>query len=680
MAQDYAADLLGGGLATAVAPQGKPKDYASDLLGGSAEAPKETFSANLKKSAEENAAGADFSTLTKAAMVDDPETKLRIFAKARFPKLSENDALSRYGIVDGEILYLDDEGKIHSETPSGLKNFAAGIVADAPSIAGGIAGAVAGAPAGPAGVIGLGALGAAGGKGYGKTIANIAFDEPQTVTGNLKEMGKSALFEAGGNLLGLGFAKALTRGAARDVAKLDPSQVSDIENKAKAIGVELNVPQKTNLPSQKAKFDVLASMPTSRDIIAQNAEKQARQANDAAERFIGKVSKVADVDEAGTQARDAAKKVIAKLTQERSDAARPLYKQAFTDFQEFSEDQAAKLAQLRTSPSFRDAEKVAARLYQDDLATMGAKEMPQASALRDLHYTKLALDKLIGDAATGGYNKTSRGALIGLKNQLLSVMDEASPAYRQARETFSHMTPNIVSVQDGIISKVAGLKDEQALEAARMVFSDGRSPAAVERMRNLFMKSGLQEDWNTLLAAHLRDTFSKAGREFKSGGGALEQAPNWRAMLVGNPRQYRLMEKSMSPQQFKAFNDMMDVFEAMGRTAGAGKGSQTMTRQEGARLLRDEAGAGVMGQSAAVLSPQTMGARLKDWLTEVRLGNHAEKLAEVMTSPDGIKRLKELKRLSPNDQRFIAAASALFGISLNPANKPADKPAEQTQQ
>ena len=48
-----------------------------------------------------------------------------------------------------------------------------------------------------------------------------------------------------------------------------------------------------------------------------------------------------------------------------------------------------------------------------------------------------------------------------------------------------------------------------------------------------------------------------------------------------------------------------------------------------------------------------------------------------MTSPDGIKKLKELKRLSPNDQRFLAGASALFGIELKPADKPADPGAAQ---
>jgi hypothetical protein len=673
MGQDYAADLLGG---SKEQPASRSTDYASDLLGGSKTQKPERFSENLKARARETEGSADFAPLVKASMVDDPHTKLKIFAKSRFPKLDEKEAISRYGIVDGEVYYVDDDGKVKNETASGLKNFAAGMVADSPAIAGGVAGSVLGAPGGPALMALGGAMGAEAGAGYKKVIANLALDEPQTVGGNAGSMLGEGLFSAGGNLVGLAFAKAITRGAARDIAKLDPAKVAEIDKKAAAEGIDLNVAQRTNLPSTKAKYDVLASMPTSRDIVAEHAAKQADQASNAAEKFINRVSKVADVDEAGTQARDAAKKVISKLTQERSAAASPLYRKAFTEFAEFSEPQLEHLAQLRTSPTFKDAERLAKRLYADDLATMGEKEMPQAGALRDLHYTKLALDKLIGDSATGGYSKTARGQIIGLKNELLKVMDDASPTYAKARETFSHMTPNIVSVQDGIISKVAGLKDEQALTAAREVFSDGRSPAAVERMRSLFVKSGLEDDWNALLASHLRETFSKAGQETMAGG-AVNQSPKWRAALVGNPRQYRLMEKAMSPQQFGAFNDMMDVFEAMGRTASAGQGSQTMTRQEGTRLLRDEAGSGLAGQTANLLSPQNFGSRAGQWLAEVRLGNHAEKLAEVMTAPDGIKRLRELKRLSPNDQRFIAGASSLFGISLRQANKAANAGGEQ---
>jgi hypothetical protein len=666
---DYASDLLGG-----EKPKAAPMtDYASDLMGPTKQP---SFGESLAKKREEREGSADFGTLTKASMVEDPQTKLRIFSKARFPKLDEKEALSRYGVVDGDVLYVDDDGKIRSETANGIKNFAAGTVANLPAIAGGIAGSVAGAPGGPPGVIGLGALGAAGGKGYGKVVANLAFDEPQTVSGNLKDMGTEAIFEAGGNLVGVAFAKALTRGAARDIGRFDAAKIAAITAKAQAQGIDLNVAQSTDLPSLKAKYDVLASMPTSRDILAEDAVKQSKQAYDATERFLAKISPVDGLDEAGAQARQGAKKVIAELTKERAAAASPLYKKAFEEFQGIPPEFKQAVDELSSRPSMQQASRLAARIAKDEGRIL---ENPQNSLI-GMHYTKLALDKMIGDDAKGGFSKTSRGALIGLKKELVEMMDHFSPTYKQARETFTHFTPNIQSVEDGIISRVAGLGDEQAFKAAQMMFGGNTSPVAVDRAKRLFDKAGLKGDWDAMLRAHLQDTFEMAGREFKTTGGAIQQASNWRIAMAGNPRQYRVLEKAMDPVQWRAFNDLSDVFEAMGRTAGAGAGSQTMTRQEGGRLLRNDAGSGIVGQAANLLSPQNFGTRASAWLSEVRLGNHAEKLAEIMTSPDGIKKLRDLRKLSPNDQRFIAGASSLFGISLRQANKaanPAGKEAEQ---
>jgi hypothetical protein len=613
---------------------------------------------------------ADFKTLTKAAMVDDAETKLRIFAKARFPK--DPEAVHRYGIIDGEVIYLGDDEKLYRESPkgflSGAKEFAAGVSGAALPIAGGAIGGSVAAPG--LGTVAGAVMGAAGGEAARKLLGGLVFDEPATTEGVLKSMAAEGAWSLGGALVGKGLVKWLNRRSARDLARLDPAAADDLVRKAQAQGIDLNVAQKTNLPSVKGTYDVLATHPASKDIIQEAAEKTARQADDAVERFLRGVSPVEGLDEAGTAGRNAAKKVISALTKERADAASPLYRRAFSEFDEFTPELGARLAKLRTSPSFRHAERVAKTLYEDDLAILKPSEMPVASALRDLHYTKLALDKLIGDSATGGYQKTSRKALIGLKNELLSVMDEASPNYKQARGIFGHLSPNIESVQDGVIARIAGLGDEQALKGGQMLFNPQQSPTAVARARELFTKAGLGDDWNAMLKSYLADSFEKAGREFATKGGQLHQAPNWRAALVGNPRQYRVLEKAMDPQTFQAFNDLTDVLHAIGRTAQAGTGSQTAGRLVALKELERQSGAGAIGQVAGLASPQTIGQRILQWQAEVRLGHHAEKLAEIMTSPDGQKRLRELSKLSPGSEQFITKAGAVFGIAVSPDAKP----------
>jgi hypothetical protein len=671
---DYAQDLLGG------RETGAPnKDYASELLGpvtaiegrSQLTKPKQAQKQGMSLSdidlanADNNEGTADFTTLSKAAMVDDPGTKIRILAKARFPDMPEKDAMSRYGIVEGVPIYLGKDDKIYRETPTGVSGFAklaaAQVIGHPGETVGSTVGAIAGA-ATPVTAPGGAAIGAAGGRAIDKLIGNVAFDEPQSALGNAADIAESAVLSGGSTAVGSALSKFLERNVAKDIKKLDTARTADLTQKAGAVGVELNPAQTTDLPSLKGKYDVLASMPTSRDIIAESAKKQSRQAYKAVDDFLEKVSPVDGLDEAGTIAREGAKKVISNLTKERSDAARPLYKKAFDEFQGIPPEFMPAAEELMSRPTMRQAGRMAKRLAEDEGVIL---DSPQNSLL-GMHYMKLSLDKMIGDEARGGFSKTSRGALIGLKKELVQFMDELSPTYAKARETFSHFTPNIISVEDGIISKVAGLGDEQAHRASQMVFGGNTSPVAVERTRNLFVKSGLENDYNAMLRSYLQDTFEQAGKATMGGGGVVNQAPKWQVAMTGNPRQYRILEKAMSPTQFQGFKDMMDVFEAMGRTAGAGAGSQTMGRQEGAALLRRESGSGVVGQVAGASNPLTWGPALKNWLQEVRVGSHAEKLAEVMTSPEGMKRLKELKQLSPNDKRFIAGTANLFGISVRP--------------
>lgn len=689
---DYAADLLGGGGHVSAAPAAaveespvreRPTDYAAALFGPSlnrenAKRPKPLGLEDVKLANAESMAGtASFGTLVKANLVEDPQTKVKIFAKARFQNLPENEAMARYGIVDGHVIYVGDDGKYYREDPPGFSgwakdNLAAGTVANTLPIAGGIAGAVAGTPAGPAGMILGGAGGAAAGKGYNLAIANLAFDEPQSVAGNVKAMAGEAAFTAGGNAAGAAFGKFLTRNLARDISKMSAEEVAELQAKAQAIGIELDPAQLTNLPSLKAKKDVLASMPTSRDIIAQGSKKQAGQAREAVDRFLGGMATGEGLDEAGTAARKSAGDVIEMVTKERAKKASPLYQQAFEEFQGVPQELLPRANSLMGRPAMKEAGKKAVMLAKNE----GVDLADPKNSLLGMHYMKLALDDMIEGAGQQGFGGTYKRGLVGLKNQLVGIMDDLSPTYGEARKVFTHYTPNVVQAREGIVSTLKELGDEDVFKAAQMVFGGNLSPATISRTKELFERAGAKDSWNQLTKAYLQDTFEQAGRQFKTTGGAIDAASNWQVALTGSPRQYRILEKAMDPPQFQAFKDMMEVFEAMGRTRGAGAGSQTMPRQEAAKLLREESGAGVMGRVAQLGSPQNVGAKVGEWLQEVRVGNHAEKLAEIMTSPDGMRKLKELRKLSPNDQRFLAGASALFGIELKPSDKAADQPAQ----
>jgi hypothetical protein len=77
-----------------------------------------------------------------------------------------------------------------------------------------------------------------------------------------------------------------------------------------------------------------------------------------------------------------------------------------------------------------------------ELAKIKGEPMTDATSLNGLHYVKKALDDLISAADRSG-NTTLKAAYTGLQQDLLTGMDNLSPAYQTARKTFQAMSKPI---------------------------------------------------------------------------------------------------------------------------------------------------------------------------------------------------------------------------------------------
>ena len=676
---DYASELLGGAQAPlrtadtiggAQMPPAQRTDYASELLGG------KTYTKSVMMPVEENAKGASFGALVKSSMADDPQTKMRIFAKSRFPKLEESDALSRYGIIDGDIVYLDADGKIKKESPSGVTGFVkemgAGLIGQAPAVIGGTAGAIMGAPAGPAAAAGGAALGAAGGKGFSQVISNLLYDEPQTPGGNAAGMATEAAVSGGTTYLGSKIAQKIgERAVARDIAKLDRPKADALIQQGKNIGVDLNVAQATNLPSLKGRYEVLGRLEPSMDIIDENRLLQGNQAANASRTFMDMFTpRPVSGQTAGEGARAGAKSALDSMAENRAIASKPWYDKALAASVDTKDETLSKLAD---TPAFKSAFERGQRIAANEGVDIGAA----SNTMKALHYTKLGLDDLIATAPREGIGSTESRAIVGVKNQLLKFMDSQSKDYARARSIYGHYMPTLSAKREGLLGAIADLPDTAVNDAAKKVFNPTNSPEEIRSLRSTFFRYDQGEKWNGMLKSYLQDTFEKAGQEFKSGAGGIRgQAPAWRAMLMGNLKQAVNLKAAMTDPQFNAMKDMMDVFEAMGRVTGAG-GSPTMPLQEAAKQLRDDAGRGVIGNITRIAEPQNWARDIGQWLNEARMGRHAEEMARVMTSPDGINKLKQLKQLSIMDKRLVSGFSSLFGVGNQGNQSAEDMPIRQ---
>lgn len=653
MSYDYASELLGAKAPAAPHPQAPVPagtDYASELLG-----PKRSFAETMAQRKAEMTGSAGFGGLVKAGMVDDPQTKMRILASSLFP--GEKDAVERFGLHQGEIVYIGKDDKLYQAEPGGpwgeATSFGANMIANAPAIVGGTAGAIIGAPAGPAGSAALAAAGAAGGKGFQQVAANLIFDDPQTVGGNVAGMAKEGAFAGLGSLGGSIFQKWMGRNMARDIGKLDTAKVAELDAKAAAHGVDLNAAQRTNLPSLKGRAEALARIPASADDMNAALEKTRQQAGAAADRFVEGVQPMTgSVREAGEAGRTGATEILDRIARDRSTAAKPWYDKAFKASVDPKDE---TLQRLSDTDAFKKGWERAQRIAKNEGIDLG----DEANNMRVLHYVKMGIDDLLDPKvmAKEGIGATEQRGILAVKNRLLKVMDTASPDYARARSIYGHYMPTLKAQREGTLGALADLADEDLNTAAKMVFNPKNSPEDVRKMRSLFFRYDQGEKWKALTKGYLEDTLETASKEFKSGPGA-GRAVTWRYMMMGDLKQAANLRAAMTPEQWQGFGDMMDVFEAVGRVQGAGN-SITMPMQQQAKALGREASSGV----AAMLKPRQAAI---DWLEEARLGKHAAKQVEILNDPQSLAKLKELRKLSPNDQRLIQGFSALVGVSASP--------------
>lgn len=670
---DYASELL-----KPSKPEPKPSapsgghDYASEVL-------KNPYASEIAKSGGEDIGGrsvmlsfetmpienrdsfngtAPFKTLAKAAMVDDPQTKIKVIAGDLFP--GDKEAPSRFGIVDGEVVYLGKDNKIYRATPPGFmggaKEIAANMTGNALPIVGGTVGGVMGVPGGIPGVMFGSALGAAGGKGVQQSVANLVGGEPQSSTGNALGMSGEAAFAAGGSLIGGMLSKFLSRNVSRDASRLDPKKVADLDRKASDVGgtgvkVDLNVAQRTDVPSIKGRVEAIARRPdAAADDMNAALDLTRSQAAQAAGRFVENAGNATSVRGAGESGRVGANAILDKIAADRSLAAKPWYEKALSKPVDLSDD---NLRAIMDTPAFKSAYERAVRIAANE----GFDLSQSKNNMQMLHYVKLGIDDLIEKGGLKeGVGSTEKRAIVGVKNRLLNFMDTASPDYARARSIYGHYMPTLKASREGMVGELADLADTDLISASKRVFSPQNSPEDIAKLRSLFFRYDQGNNWNNLLKGYLQDTLENASKETPAGRGA---AVSWRSALMGNPKQAANLRAAMTQKQWSGFTDMMDVFEAVSRTSGRGN-SITMQMQEANKALQSEAGRGFW---LKVMQPKMW---VVNWLEEARVGKHVEKQVEILNDPKGIARLKELKQLSPDSRQFIAGFSSLFGISSKP--------------
>ena len=617
--------------------------------------------------------GPSMGAAIKTGFVDDPQTKINIYAKSRgIPP-------DRYRIIDNEIVFQADNGKWYSEEPTigtgKLKAAAGNLIAHSPSIVMGAAGATVGP--------GAAALGAAGGEGIRKTVGAVVFDEPQTTMGNVKDMavegalgyatgGAGKGISKGAQYIGRRMGGITAKQAGRTVSLIDTEAAKQMMKAGDDLGITLSVPQATGSKRLADKFNLLGDSEATSDLIQGFRKKQKVEINDAINDFLDSISPVEGRLESGKRLQQAAKKSIERPVKIREERSAPIYKRAFKNNPDVDIkpviswiENELKTAKGNVRTNLIKTKKILETsdlpkkksIYDPHYIKIGEKRNYETS-LKGLHDAKIAIDDEISKAAKARTGNVKRNYLI-VKRKLLKQMDDASGDYARARKIFSDYSEEVErQAKKTLVSDVARTENDQIVTASRRLFKNiATSPETIVKARRQIYRQD-PKAWNAALKSYIRDIFEKQ----KESAGGVDVVTNIGGMFfkrtMGDPQQKAIFKAAMTKQQFAYLEKLSSVLERAGMILR--KESGTATRQQ---MQREITGVTIAKAVETGTRPMRTKSRVVgDWALSRMFDVNAKKLAEAMISTKGMRQLDRMYRMSDKSSKLIPSLTAFFGL------------------
>ncbi|TXH43638.1 MAG: hypothetical protein E6Q97_33800 [Desulfurellales bacterium] len=633
---------------------------------------------------------APFTAQLKAGFSPDVQKQIKIFANSL--GLPE----SRFGVVEGNIVYADRDGRIKRATPS--VSGAAGPV-DAfmrfgqwlgsqvgPSLPG-AAGSAAGVATAP---FGGGIPGAAAGAGAADVVrqgvGNYFAGSDVTDIDLLNSAGQAAMGgagQAGGALINRAFQRnplgvqSFERAAARDPARVAESEA--LVNEARARGVDLSAGQATGLRSLQMQERQLGRFPETADRMADFIERQRQtQVPDAIRAEANRIAADRGGEAAIEGFREGAGKVVAKEVSARRAAARPAYELALDNREPFINE---PLTDLLKRPTMGEAWTKAKRLAADDGRRLpeyfetddkgNILRVVQTPDWRAWDYIKQGVDDVVEankNAMTGEVNSQGRAAS-NLKRQMLEFLDRANPDYPAARAIYGTASESVEAVLDGGVGMLQKMKGPERQAMVDNIFgARALMPEEVGRMRGLFKDAGQLEQWN------------QGVRQFISGklDAALkaENVPQaFYKSMEKDPAQRRVLRAAIGdPELVAGWEKLMRVLDASRK--GLPEGSPTATDLP--QMLGPQTvgtAARVMGAAASPSTYLDAGNKIVAAVDQLRTPAARLKLADALLNPDAVNELKKLRMLPPWGEKTVLVTSRLLsaiGLGATGATSPAD--------
>jgi hypothetical protein len=614
------------------------------------------------------AGGATALTALKAGVPTDKQAAIKIFAEARgIPE-------SRYRVVGDEIVYQANDGQYYKEIPSVFTKpmtaagyYAPDVLEAAPDIAAGIATSpmLLAGPAGVATSAGITGAVAAGSNAARQYLAGLLGD--QEFSG--ADVAKQGLISGGMQVLPFGVGKYLERNIAKDIGKVNTKEVADLTQKAKNLGIQLTPAELTNLPSLKSQQKVLGNIVESADTLGDfYLQRYKEQVQPAVNKFLSTISKVDDPMTAGYRGQSALKDRVVQLEQAREEGSAPLYRAAFersvpVDVAPIIKDIDAML-KIAKGNELKALQRIKANLYREKPSFNAQGDEVMVKAFEDrlpaLQRAKFDIDQMFKEESFSSMDKVIQSEVTNIKNRLVQSMGKDNPMYLEANARFEELSQplNIFAERRAGQSLTAVSKDNLN-DLANRLFNNA-SPQTVRYTRQQ-IQAVSPEAWNDVTRAYLQTQWEKA---MKPRIGAkeprIDAGADWKAMILGDSKSQKALLEALGPQQFQALNNLTQVLEAAARVKKLG--SDTAFNQRALKEMEENAPSALAAfaqVTGSAITPLKYGEFFKNWATARAFSANAEQLANVITSKDGMNRLRELRKMSPTTPKFISGLAQL---------------------
>jgi len=592
----------------------------------------------------------------------------RIAARSLYPGEAPAVAAKRFHrTTDGRMYHVGDDGVPYEvQPPSGiarLANIGEGVGPAVPAVTGAVAGLGALPFTG-----GLASIPAAGIGAYGGETA-------RQMVGNYLDDGKGeysqaqALKEGALGAVGQGAGVALGRFATRlnpsDIGHYDRTATEDLMRRAEGFGIRLTPAEATNLNSLIGEQKRLSASPSASNIMGRFVDERNREVMGAWQRFLDDIAPPRDATSLGRQVRDVAENVVTDAQAARTAAASPFYQTAERQIASVNPGQVVQFIQ-EAMPTAKGSDLAALRFAQGQLMRRlpdGTTDGTIDMSFRGLNGAKMAVDALLQNpdmAAKQGIDRHAHRTLETIRHMLVQAIDNSPTArgpgntpgpYAAGRAIYEAQTERMVRPVEEVLAPLLRMNPKTSGGLVRVAESvlnpQTRTPELVREARRLIAPRS-PEAWNGVVRQFMQDHAMKALQE--NAKGSVSNVGGNIAKRIGDDLTEANLRVAMNPAQFRAYQDIVDVFRATGRALDAN--SDTAFKQEAIKQAKNRAG-GWIARALRNVNPAEALRNSSAYFADRNYERQAADIARLFSQGDrtAIEQLRQLRQLSPSDVR-----------------------------